>query len=615
MIIMDYLKHSLHELYTYCCLAQTDRSSTADQIMFRNHVMCKINYIHTLNDVFWTDFSKMKDIYSYHFCKRMFPSVDMFGNIVDRRKDKPVDKDGKIQVRPRIKNTKHRRFQQYDIKSGLMKELNKNYTDESYGSGYNKLRRFQVHEHACADIIFRIIQKLLALHEHGLVLYVICAVLCSNELCHNMLGETGLHFMSLLPNTLKSTIIRKCMFQGMYILHKEECIAKTYASVDSRYVFTIDAVHAMPVFHGCITKNPYLSISLSEKYIIMSDISGDDVYLKHIRGQRGCYSLQDFHARFHIYTDHMFVGMNKDKLWFCGSLMAACAAKNPLELMFGISQNRECDAQSHWNAQTAELNAYFDEYYPSRAVLHDDSAEHMDQISDIDIMVNTPKDSEFDSRTHEIFNHVRCTVPDAVLNRINTKKSYKYLITGTKRNIEIFRVYSMHPLGCVARFHFPAVRAAYNGDQVYLLPSCVSYLQTGVFSDYKWMASSTDSKELILKYYIRGGVCMLNPTETELLKQYIQNSPRWQVLVQYQTSSKYADLNSPVFKPRKYDHGVYSGFPHKKYDNYQWIQNTDRQNPDSMESDTLRYPSGHIKPIHSWDILPHMYSTYYVTGC
>lgn len=582
------------------CLGPADTLTA--KILKRNRILSDLNQINVVSDVFWNNTSQIKDIYSYHFCKRVFPAVDNHGKIITH----------KIPVCPDNATTKKQRMQRiykkYDIQTGLIKELNKNYVDEGRDALFHKLKNFQSHAHVCTDTIWRILLALQKSQETGLVLYVLYTVLHSHALCHMIYNTTGMQFLLQFQNTPYMKHIMCSVFQSMYVLHKEECIAKTYINSNSRYLFTIDIVHQLPSYHGDMYHNPYLPVSLSKKYMTSGTC------LKPIPGDRGCYALHDFQVRFDIYTDFMFVDMSMDALWFCGSLLPACAYKNPLELLFGIVQHRPHtqDTVQHWLSQMDQVNAYFDEYYPSNTVITSQDPEHQNMVSDIDIIVNLSEDKAYDARVQQIYEHVRRTVPSATLHKHSTEKSYKYFITGTKRNIEIFRIYGIHPLGCVSRFHFPAVRGAYDGDQVYLLPSCVGFLQTGMFCDYKWMASSTDSKELILKYYIRGGACILNPTESELLWQYVKHTPKWHTLLRYQSSSDTADPNSPIFKPRKYNHGVYHDLPHSEYQDYAYIADHAATNTNLVvETEPIRSESGHVLPNCSWQIMKHVHDLCY----
>ena len=148
--------------------------------------------------------------------------------------------------------------------------------------------------------------------------------------------------------------------------------------------------------------------------------------------------------------------------------------------------------------------------------------------------------------------------------------------------------------------------------KVLVFPSLCSYAYTGMLIDYKWMSHSTSTKELILKYYIRGCCIILNENEHIAIKKYInENIEKWGILIEYLNEEKYVSINNPIFKPRTYLHGFYSNI--LKYskiisvNNYAYVIN----HPDANIINSsiikkseikliLRFATGNINPIYLW---------------
>jgi len=95
---------------------------------------------------------------------------------------------------------------------------------------------------------------------------------------------------------------------------------------------------------------------------------------------------------------------------------------------------------------------------------------------------------------------------------------YKLFCKNTK--IEMFRIKDKDFFGTVARFHFPCVRAYYQGDNVYMLPSCITAMMTGLNIEYKYFAGIRNPVDIINKYMQRGFGVILNKYEINIMLDY-----------------------------------------------------------------------------------------------
>lgn len=101
---------------------------------------------------------------------------------------------------------------------------------------------------------------------------------------------------------------------------------------------------------------------------------------------------------------------------------------------------------------------------------------------------------------------------------IKIAESVRYKITTSRINktFEIFKIRDKDFFNTVANFHFPCVRAYYQGTNVYILPSCITAMQTGLNIEYKYFAGIRNPLEIINKYIQRGFGVILNKFEIKL---------------------------------------------------------------------------------------------------
>tara|TARA_B110000208_G_C11784580_1_gene435136 strand:+ start:630 stop:3086 length:2457 start_codon:yes stop_codon:yes gene_type:complete len=97
-----------------------------------------------------------------------------------------------------------------------------------------------------------------------------------------------------------------------------------------------------------------------------------------------------------------------------------------------------------------------------------------------------------------------------------------------KRDIEFFKISYPSFFSTVSKFHLPCVRAYYKGDDVKILPSCITAMMTFINIDYKYFAGTSSPYEIINKYRFRGFGTILNDNEKIKLVNYSKNVKKWQ---------------------------------------------------------------------------------------
>ena len=144
--------------------------------------------------------------------------------------------------------------------------------------------------------------------------------------------------------------------------------------------------------------------------------------------------------------------------------------------------------------------------------------------------------------------------------------NYKVRISAPQlsRDFELFPIFKDDFMTTVANFHMPCVRAYYNGETVYMTPSCISAHLTFMNLDYKYFAGSKDPINIINKYRMRGFGCWLNKNELEMYIKYNYEVPFWNNLfninpknkITYSKSFGPLNINSSIFKPRHYNNNL-----------------------------------------------------------
>lgn len=153
-----------------------------------------------------------------------------------------------------------------------------------------------------------------------------------------------------------------------------------------------------------------------------------------------------------------------------------------------------------------------------------------------------------------------------ILYTICENVKFKIISPYLKRDIEIFQINYEDFFSCVARFHLPCVRAFYNGQTVYMLPSFITAMMTFTNIDYKYSSGMKDPVEIINKYRFRGFGTILNQKEKECVTQYNLTANNWKCFYQNNPiiGNNY-QIDNPIFKPLKYFDKESEYLYHKPY--------------------------------------------------
>jgi hypothetical protein len=135
----------------------------------------------------------------------------------------------------------------------------------------------------------------------------------------------------------------------------------------------------------------------------------------------------------------------------------------------------------------------------------------------------------------------------------NIQINYKYNIVTPhlNHNIELFMIRYNDFFATVTNFHLPCVRAYYDGNTVYMTPSCISAHMTLMNIDYKYFAGSKDPIEIVNKYRMRGFGTWLNNNEITIYEKNTLNHPFWKKLYLNEQIRGNLDYKHKLFRPRQ----------------------------------------------------------------
>ncbi len=235
------------------------------------------------------------------------------------------------------------------------------------------------------------------------------------------------------------------------------------------------------------------------------------------------------------------------------------------------------------NISTQELKEYFYKIYTEykfnknisdrkEHVTNNPLYEHFYKVTSIDdmniyIVDNmyqkeevTSKDSETQFYVNDFRNEERKVQKDKnnLIFKISENIKFKLHSSKMLHSIEAFRIKDNSFFSVVARFHLPCVRGYYSGNNVYMMPSCLTAMMTGINIDYKYFAGIRDPIDILNKYRMRGFGILLNDDEKQHMAYYNGSlNNKWNNMFNVNLKSKDSinkffgpqNINSNIFKP------------------------------------------------------------------
>ncbi len=146
-------------------------------------------------------------------------------------------------------------------------------------------------------------------------------------------------------------------------------------------------------------------------------------------------------------------------------------------------------------------------------VLQDDDYNIAERIKDTDFVFYR---NDFKSDVDKVKEN-----DNKVIMKIGESIRFKLTYKKINKTFELFKSANLDFFSTVAKFHLPCVRAYFHNNNVYMLPSCIGAMMTGINIDYKYFAGIRDPYEIVIKYMKRGFGTILNKNELTQLKEHI----------------------------------------------------------------------------------------------
>jgi hypothetical protein len=180
--------------------------------------------------------------------------------------------------------------------------------------------------------------------------------------------------------------------------------------------------------------------------------------------------------------------------------------------------------------------------------------------------INYPDYINFDNINYK----VRMTKTDSnegEISKTGISVNFKYKIRSPHLDypMELFMVKYNDFFATVQTFHLPCVRSYYDGENVYLTPSCISAHLTYMNLDYKYFAGTSNPIEILNKYRMRGFGIWLNETEKKILVKYSEQNQFWNNLYNFNKNNSSSiesnmgclEFNHKIYQPRLYNADSY----------------------------------------------------------
>ena len=162
------------------------------------------------------------------------------------------------------------------------------------------------------------------------------------------------------------------------------------------------------------------------------------------------------------------------------------------------------------------------------------------------------KETDIILRQSDFLNEEIRIEENKIVLKINNSIRLKFHFNKIGRQIEFFKTNSKDFFSLAAHFHLPTVRAYYQGDNVYMTPSCVTAMMTGINIEYKYFAGIRDPIDIINKYNQRGFGIVLNAIELEQYKKFNEGSEKFKIGSKSPYDPIFANINTETKKEYEY---------------------------------------------------------------
>ena len=198
-----------------------------------------------------------------------------------------------------------------------------------------------------------------------------------------------------------------------------------------------------------------------------------------------------------------------------------------LENILDISTMNLIQQEYFKNRKIEDMRCYYlDKYIPTKD-------EYMTRASDSEICYFINDFKDVNNRVPESENYLVIKINE----NIRIKFSHPLVKT-----TELFRCKGNDFFNVVAKFHLPCVRAYYQGNNVYMLPSFITSMMLGLNIDVKIFMGASSASNILNKYSLRGYGTILNDKEYRQYNNNLENKIRDENL------NKFLSINKIIYE-------------------------------------------------------------------
>lgn len=179
-----------------------------------------------------------------------------------------------------------------------------------------------------------------------------------------------------------------------------------------------------------------------------------------------------------------------------------------------------------------------------------DNVEYQIKLQDIS------KIQKFHEYSKDKFKNENLFYKDIIKNKINLSYGFKTFISSPHLNHQL-EIFPTKRFMMVDTFHKGCVRAYWNGENCYMLPSCVMEHMTYLGIDYRYCSGKQHMVEIINKYRSRGFGTILNEKEKQIYIDYSRTNTHWTNLLSiYNTNESklralaFKGISDKIYRPR-----------------------------------------------------------------
>ena len=432
---------------------------------------------------------------------------------------------------------------------------------------------------------------------------LICHLLVNKKYSNLIINNDFI--LNLLTTTFKSylPIIKYYLGFTWLKLSFDESILGINSKSNDTHIFTIDTASKLPYFpvnYRNLSLNPYIAFPVNKLNISDDNLYCLGTFTNNKYNIRKINTLDTFKKNFKkfvsgIYSDLLSgINLKEHNMAISGSIMAACISDSPLlhfysdeyynhfykdadidvmvkgdvfEFVNNVT-NFHMKLKNNINKINPKVDVFLEDrtvaslFIPKTYMKNTFGIEKYDvtnnQIKEIlkplfeqlrDVYLTTLDNDKLNAEGKTINFNCDYNVFLTKNEEPSLTYSFKYKILSPLLNhpFELFQVKQYDFIGIVSKFHLGCVRAYYDGENVFMTPSCITAHMTGMHLDIKYVSSVRNPVEIDMKYRSRGFSRILSISESCTLHNYCNNIEPWKTFFNKKKILGILEISQPFF--------------------------------------------------------------------